>query len=143
MGVRKGGNMARPFGPMTAQIENVIRAEARGEPHNDILAKYMGITAESTPQARHAAQAKMARWRHRPDYKAVWDDEMKLRVVRGLSSAVNRIERQIDNNNEWLANKAANDYITLAKSVGVIQNESTALEVKVMGMPDMGSPDTE
>lgn len=135
--------MSRPLSKMTAQMENVIRAECRGEPHNEILEKYFGITKDSTPQARHAAQCKLARWRHRPDYKVVWDDELKLRVVRGFSGAVNRLEKQLDNNNEWLANKAANDYITLAKSIGVIQNEQSALEVKVVGMPDLGTPEAE
>ena len=131
--------MARPFGPMTALMENVIRAEARGETHDEIMEKYFNLPPGS--DKIHAAECKMSRWRKRPDYKAIWEDELTATVRRRVPGAVSRINSQVDNQNDWVANKAANDILTLAKSLGVIRSEETALSVKIEGMPDMGSPD--
>ena len=135
--------MARPFQKLTAQIENVIRAEARGEPHNEILEKYFGITPDSDQKARHNAQCKMSDWRKRPDYKAIWEDELAAVVRRRVPGAVNRLNIQIDNQNDWVANKASNDVISLAKALGVIKTEESAIKVQIEGMPDLGSPDDD
>ena len=133
--------MARPISRLTAQMENVIRAEARGEPHADILEKYFGLPPGSDEKDIHNAECKMWRWRKRPDFKAIWDDELTATVRRRVPGAVSRINSQVDNQNDWVANKAANDIITLAKSLGVIKSEETALNVKIEGLPDLGSPD--
>ena len=133
--------MARPMKPMTARIENFIRAEARGEPHDQILREQFGITDESTKADILRAEQQMYRWRHRKDADAIWQDELKAVVRRCVPNAANRIRNQIDSDTEWLANKAANDVITLAGRIGVIKTEETALQVQVTGMPDIGSPD--
>ena len=133
--------MARPMKPMTARIENFIRAEARGEPHDQILREQFGITDESTKADILRAEQQMYRWRHRKDADAIWQDELKAVVRRCVPNAANRIKSQIDSSTEWLANKAANDVITLAGRIGVIKTEETALQVQVTGMPDIGSPE--
>ena len=134
--------MARPTGPMTAKIENFIRMEARGEPADDILRQVFHLDPETCSNTeKNRAYQQMYRWRHRPDANAIWQDELKAVVRRCVPNAANRIKSQINSNTEWLANKAANDVITLAGRIGVIQNEETALTVQVTGMPDIGSPD--
>jgi len=135
--------MSRPMGPMTARIENFIRMSARGEPYNDIIREIFGEEAVTDKVKRNAAQSCMDRWRHRPDYQDIWDDEMKARVRRRVPAAVDRLEKQIDNDNDWVANKAANDYIGLAKTVGIFQSEEKAINVRIEGMPEIGSPDDE
>ena len=135
--------MARPMGPMTAQIENVIRAEARGEPHEKILKDVFGLEPGCDPKEKNKAEQKMWRWRHRPDAKAIWEDELASVVRRRVPYAVNRLNNQVDNPNDWVANKASNDVIALAKSIGVIRTEETAVKVQIEGMPDLGSPDTD
>lgn len=133
--------MARPLAKVTAQIENFIRAEARGENVLDIRRKYFGITPESTESQIHSVENLMSRWRKRPEYKQIWDDELAATVRRYVPGAVGRIMKQIDGNNDWLSNKAANDVITLAKTVGLIQSSEQAVKVQIEGMPDLGSPD--
>lgn len=133
--------MARPMKPMTAKIENCIRADARGEPHDKILEEYLGITADSTPQERNKAEQQLWRWRHRPDADAIWQDELRSAVKRHVPVALNRIINQVDSNTDWLANKAANDVITLAGRVGAIKTEDSVTKVEITGMPDLGSPD--
>ena len=135
--------MARPLSPMNARIENFIRAEARGEPHSQILKEQFGIDENSDPKDKARAEQKMFHLRHRPDADAIWQDELKSIVKRCVPNAAIRIRNQIDSDTEWLANKAANDVITLAGRIGVIKNEETALKVEISGMPDIGSPDDE
>ena len=134
--------MARPYGPMTARIENFIRAEARGEPHDQILREQFGIDPDNCdPKDKARAEQYMYRWRHRPDADAIWQDELKAVVRRCVPNAAIRIRNQINSDTEWLANKAANDVLTLAGRIGVVKNEETALTVQVTGMPDIGSPE--
>jgi len=133
--------MARPLSKMTAQIENCIRADARGEPHDKILEEFLGITAESTPKERNKAEQQLYRWRHRPDADAIWQDELRAVVRRHVPCSIGKIRSQIESNTDWLANKAANDVITLASRIGVIRTEETAMKVEITGMPDIGSPD--
>lgn len=135
--------MARPLTPMNAKIENFIRAEARGEPHSKILREQFGITEDSDPKEKARAEQKMFYWRHRPDADAIWQDELRATVRRCVPNAANRINNQIDSDTEWLANKAANDVITLASRIGVIRTEETAMKIEVTGMPDLGNPDDE
>jgi hypothetical protein len=68
---------------------------------------------------------------------------MRARVRRCVPSAVGRLEKQVDNDNDWLANKAANDVINLAKTTGMFAAEEKAINVHVQGMPELGSPDQE
>ena len=134
--------MARPLAPMTARIENFIRMEARGESPDDILRKVFNLDPETCDNAeKQRAFQQMYRWRHRPDADAIWQDELKRVVRRYVPTAVNRIRSQINSDTEWLANKAANDVLTMAGRVGVVKNEETALTVQVTGMPDIGSPE--
>ena len=133
--------MPKKLAPMTARIENFIRAEARGEPYEIILREQFGLTLDDDPKAINRAKQQMWRWRHRPDAKAIWEDELAARVRRRVPGAINRIEQQIDCSTDWLANKAANDIVTLAKSLGVIRSEETAINVQIQGMPEIGAPD--
>ena len=135
--------MARPFARLTAQMENVIRAEARGEPYEKILTEYYGLPPDADKKARHNAQCRMSDWRKRPDYRSIWEDELSATVRRRVPGAIKRLDVQIDNNNDWVANKAANDYIGLAKSLGVLKSEESVLKVSFEGMPDIGSPDQD
>lgn len=135
--------MARPLSPMNAKIEKFIRMEARGEEHVDILREVFGPDYVTDPVKRNAAQSKMNRWRHRPDAQAVWEDEVRSIVKLCIPGAVKRIRHQMDDDNGWLANKAANDVVNLAKTTSIFQAEDKALKVQIEGMPDLGSPDDE
>ena len=54
---------------------------------------------------------------------------------------MNRLKSQVDNQNDWVANKASNDVINLAKTTGIFQDNEKAINVKIEGLPDIGSPD--
>ena len=134
--------MARPIQPMNAKIELSIRMEARGEPHDAILEKVFGPDTVTDPVKRNAAESKLYRWRHRPDAKAVWDDEVREVIKKCIPRAVNRISKQIDSEVDWLANKAANDVVNLAKTTSIFQDDDKTVKVQIEGnLPDLGSPD--
>lgn len=134
--------MARPTAPLTARQENFIRAEARGETHQWILENIFGMEPGADKAERHRLELQMSRIRQRPEFLTIWADELRAKVRRRVPGAISRIDTQVDDENGWLANKAANDYIALAKAMGVIANEEDkSITVRVEGMPDMGSPD--
>ena len=135
--------MGRPQKPIDAQIELFIRLEARGEDHASVLEKVFGLGADSTKEERHAAECKMSRWRAREDTKAIWDDEVRNVIRQCIPRAVSRISQQIDSKEGWLANKAANDVVNLAKTTSVFQADDKAVTVKIEGMPEIGSPDDD
>lgn len=132
--------MARPFAKLTAQIENVIRAKARGEPTAKIIQEYYGISPEDT-KAFHNAECKISDLQHRPDYDAIWADELSRTVKRNVPGAINKLCSQIENQNDWLANKAVIDLLNLASKLGAIRNEEQTVNVQISGLPEIGSPD--
>ena len=134
--------MSKPVRPLTVRQENFIRAEARGETHQWILENIFGMAPDAPQAERHRIQLQMSRIRQRPEYLQIWADELRAKVRRRVPGAISRIDTQVDDENGWLANKAANDYITLARSLGVIANEEEkSISVRIEGMPDLGSPD--
>ena len=134
--------MARPTGPITARIENFIRMEARGEPADDILRVVFGLDPDNCdPKEKNKAYQQMYRWRHRPDADAIWQDELKATVKRRVPAAIGKINKQIESDTEWLANKAANDVLTLASRIGAIKTEETVTKIEIQGMPEIGSPE--
>ena len=135
--------MPRKFGPITAQIEAFIRMEARGEDRPTILQKVFGLGPDASDREKNAADQKMYRWRHRPDVQPIWDDEVRSFVRQCIPSAMNRIKRQVDDDNGWLANKAANDVIGLSRTTSVFAENEKAVNVRIEGMPDLGTPDQD
>lgn len=60
--------------------------------------------------------------------------------VHHVGKAYNKLAEQIDSNQPWLANKAANDVITHSRQMITGMDDGTVL-VKVEGMPELGTPD--
>ena len=135
--------MGRPMEPMNAKIESFIRMEARGEDHATVLEKIFGPESVTDPVKKNAAESAMHRWRTRPDAKAIWDDEVREIVKQCIPRAMSRISKQIDSKEGWLANKAANDVVNLAKTTSIFQTDEKAITVKIEGLPDIGSPETD
>lgn len=136
--------MPRPKTPMTGKIEAFIRMEARGESADDILRKIFNLDPETCSfDEKNKAYQQMWRWRHRDDVQPIWDDEIRSFVRQCVPSAVNRLKSQVEDKNGWLANKAANDVVNLAKTTSIFQSDEKAINVKIEGLPDIGSPDDD
>lgn len=135
--------MSRPFEKLTGKAEACIRMEARGTDHMLILKEIFGLDPDGDPKEINRANQQMYRWRHHPAADAIWDSEVKAIVKQCVPKAVNRIRNQIEDDNGWLANKAANDVVNLAKTTGIFVDDSKAINVQITGMPDIGSPDQD
>ena len=57
-----------------------------------------------------------------------------------VGKALNKLVEQIDSDQAWLANKAANDVIQHSKQMLTGVDDGTVV-VKVEGMPELGTPD--
>ena len=65
---------------------------------------------------------------------------MQRQCLPMMSEALRRIRTQMQKDDQWLGNKAANDLLAFGKS-RIFGEEDRAVTVKVEGMPELGSPD--
>lgn len=134
-----------PQDKLPYNVDLFIRMSARGCTRPEILKEVFKIEDPSDPDAYpavHSADCKMTRWRKHPLFHQTWDDEMKKLDYSALSKAKLRLRQQLDNSNDWLVNKAANDLITQGTK-RIYGDEDSAIKVKIEGMPEIGSPDGE
>ena len=124
---------------VNTQIDLFIRMEARGCTRPEKLEAVFGITDAKSTEA-HNADNQMTRWRKLPEYKQIWDEELTKQDYEAIGLARKRLLEQLNSNNEWLVNKAANDLIAQGNRRIYGADEST-VHVQVSGMPDIGSPD--
>lgn len=94
------------------------------------------------PEKMRVGKQKVKRWMREPKFQETYRAMVHEIAMPDVARALGRISDQIDNENPWLANKAAND--TLGRFyndlMGVDENTVT---IKVEGMPEIGTPDGE
>ena len=137
--------MPKHKGPMGLTQEKFVRMEARGEGRQEILREIFGIDDIKTADHNkvNAADQQMYRWRKHPEYEAVWKDEIRKVLYGATGEALKVIKSQMrDNKLPWLANKAANDFLSYGKSQ-IYGDEERTVNVQISGLPDLGSPDQE
>jgi len=133
--------MARPMRPLTGQQELFIRMSAQGRSRPEIMKAVFDIDVETAPyNVTNAADQKMTRWRKRPEFDAIWKDEVKNILYGCTAEAIQVIKGQLRDDIPWLKNKAANDLLNYGKQQ-IYGDEEKAVHVKIEGMPDIGSPD--
>ena len=132
--------MPRPIRPLTVEQTKFVRMEANGYTSPEIILELWGMKREDDPTEYHNLECKLSRWRRHPDYMAAWKEEISNVSVKMMNKGLRKIINQMDANEPWLANKAANDGVNFARS-RVFAEEERALTVKIEGMPDLGTPD--
>lgn len=124
------------------QQEAFVRMEARGATRPEILKAVFGLSDDASDDEKHAADCKMSRWRKFPCYDEVWKDEVKRVSYAIAGRALRKIDSQIDNENDWLANKAANDALSFSKGQ-IYGDAERSITVQIEGLPDLGTPDND
>lgn len=124
---------------LTARQTAICKLLVEGVPEKEILTVYFGITSASTPAEKGKATRAL-----RSIYKVKGFEECYRALVREMAfglhgKATDRLACQIDNKNQWLANKAANDVLNRFGSI-VMGGESTQVRVVIEGMPTLGMP---
>ena len=137
MGRRVSGTKA------TAKQDLFVRMEACGDGRAEILKAVFGLDPQTAdPRLVNNADVQMSRWRRKPWYDEIWKDEVRRISISMSSAALKKIKSQINDDNGWLANKAANDSLTFAKPL-IWGEDEKAMTVRVEGMPELGHPDDD
>lgn len=133
--------MPRPVQPLNGKQELFIRMTARGCSRRDVLKECFDLDIDTATEGQiHAADCKMNRLRKRPEFLDIWKDEVKQVLIAAGGKAYRTLASQIESKEAWLANKAANDVINHGRPL-IFGDEEKAVNVRVTGMPDLGSPD--
>ena len=141
--------MANNHQPLSDRAKNFIQMEARGVPRDVILQEVFHYPpGTKDKKLLNKADSQMHRWREHPEAKAYWDKEIAKMIQQALPGAFRTLINQSTNDDGevkkgWLANKASNDLANLAKAIGIVKTEETALQIQINGMPDIGSPDDD
>lgn len=120
--------------------DQFVRMEANGYSTREIIRKMYGIEEETDPNGYHAKEAMFTRWRKHPKYFETWKDEIGRSAMKMMTKGLRKINEQINGEDRWLANKAANDCVNFARS-RVFAEEDKTYTVQIQGMPDLGSPE--
>ena len=127
---------------LTVDQDRFIRMEANGYTTPEIILAIWGLKEADDPKEYHNYECKLSRLRKHPMYLETWKDEVGKVSMKLMNKGLKKIMAQIDANEPWLANKAANDGVNFAKS-RIFADEDRAITVQIEGLPDIGSPDDE
>lgn len=86
------------------------------------------------------AKQKIRRLRGNENFQEFYRSLITEWSVHHVGKALETIAKQMDCENPWLANKAANDVITQSKPLITGMDDGTVV-VKVEGMPELGTPE--
>ena len=136
--------MSRPVGNVNVKnkekFQLFCRLEARGYSTEEIIEQLYGLKKDQDGWTN--ARSQLSRWRQNPNYDKIWFDEMGHFGRKMLSQGLRKIKQQIGSDQDWLANKAANDAVNFAKGHVFGENEKV-VTVKIEGMPELGTPEQQ
>ena len=128
------------------QQEYAVRLMARGWESGEIIKELWGIEKKDDPKEFHNKEQTLYRWRHYPCFDEVWKDEINAYISKKLmGKGLRKILAQIDDDEKWISNKAANDAVNFAKGriFGEEDNRVVVEFADGTGMPEIGTPDTD
>lgn len=141
-----GENMAKvttgsTFG-LNTQEAVACEMLARGETEADVMMVLWGFDYKNaTPSEKHTYTKKLHAIKRKPGFKECFETIVRLSVYEPFARAKRRIERQIDSENEWVANKASNDFLNRYGHYVDGTGDSKEIVVRIEGAPKLGSPD--
>ena len=126
---------------LTVPQEKFIRMEANGIPTPDIIKEVFGVDADDP--GYHACECKLSRWRKLPDYERVWKDEVR-KIDFADYTAARRVLRKSMNTSDdgWLAMQSAVNVLS-SSSKRIYADEDSAVTVRIEGLPELGTPDSD
>ena len=134
---------AMPKDNVNSTIKQFIEMEAMDCSTEEKMKEIFGITSKDDP-GYHAAECKMSRWRKHPMYDQVWREAIAKLDYIDYSKSRTVLRKAMKNfdKDPWLAmNAAINALGTTGKKI--YGNEETSVNVRIEGLPDIGSPDQE
>lgn len=106
-----------------------------------VMLRLDGLSLRQIAEKLNVTHATIRNWQLREDVNEYYNEQLKQRAHRMFNKACARIERQIDDDNPWIAQNAARD--ALNKYSGMVMGEDKQeITVKITGgMPDVGMPE--
>jgi len=87
-----------------------------------------------------AAKQRLQRLRKDEKFQEYYRTLIQQWSIAHVGRALRKLSEQIDSNQPWLANKAANDVLQQSKALTSGVDDGTVV-IKVEGMPELGTPD--
>ena len=106
---------------------------------DDEIVKELWPQKETENQIR-AAKQRLRNLRRNEKFQEFYRSLVTEWSVHHVGRAYAKLSEQIDSNQPWLANKAANDVILHSKQMITGMDDGTIV-VKVEGMPEIGTPE--
>ena len=134
--------MARqgPKAELTVQQDQFVRMEANGLSSPDIIKALWNLNPDDP--GFHSMECKLSRWRKHPKYIETWMDEVKQHDFGDYVKARKTLRRSMDDPDKWLAMQSAVNVMNTAGK-RIFGNEENMITVKVEGLPDIGTPETD
>ena len=127
---------------LNARQAMACRLLAEGNSEEEVMAAFFHVTPASTYGEKQKARKTLHKWMREPGFQECFRAIVKEVAFTSFGPAVARIRKQVDDNNGWLANKAANDILTRF-GPAVMGEESREVVVRVEGAPVLGAPPVE
>ena len=89
-----------------------------------------------------ANKKKLNSWIANPKFQEHYRRLVNNFALQAYGKALNKIAEQMDDKQGWLSNKAANDILTRMTPL-VMGNEQNTVNIRIEGMPILGSPENE
>ena len=134
------GNYSARRGIMTGWEIDVAQMVFQGKTDKEIAIKVLKAdpnnSAEVSSRVRRIKNLLMS-----DKFQAYYKSMITEWTVHNVGRALTKLSEQIDHDQPWLANKAANDILQrIPKSMLNDEDENTVV-VKVEGMPELGTPE--
>ena len=125
---------------LTTPQYQACRMLAEGKDYEDVLNCVFRVWKDSEPAERKKAEKTLRDWVRKEGFQACFRGIVKENALPKYSKAANKLYEQIDSDNAWIANKAANDVLTRFGPY-VMGAEEQQITVRVEGLPELGVPD--
>ena len=106
-----------------------------------VMLRLDGLSLRQIAEKLNVTHATIRNWQLREDVNEYYNEQLKQRAHRMFNKACARIERQIDDDNPWIAQNAARDALNKYGTM-VMGEDKQEIVVHVSGgMPAIGMPE--
>ncbi len=114
----------------------------RGKSNDEIAIEVLGANPADRKDMKNK-RARVMNLLHSQKFEEYYKTMIKEWTVHNVGRALIKLTEQIDNEQPWLANKAANDILQRAPKSMLTSDDETTLKIVVEGAPALGTPDDE
>jgi len=127
----------------TDEMKAWMRCVVQNKSRKEIMAEVFHVPPEdiNNEDVLHKYDCKMTRWRQHPDYQKEWINAFKSLWGPIMAKAMNVVEEGLEDNSlPWRKTQHANMALAYGTKL-IVGEEERSINVKIEGMPEIGSPD--